>query len=180
MRDFIVLHYHLNQRGTVVSQQACANMAVPEGLRWRMDLYAASGRLVYVDTDLFREPSWFEVMEGQNLRPKRWLPWPSLQGLEDTVKFEGRVRHHRQLCLRDARAFGVHSALLPGAQDATPICKHAEKGHRKRCLFLESKQGPETGLAVELRVVLRVDLEHATRREWLWPIMPMCCCMICL
>jgi tryptophan halogenase len=87
VRDFIVLHYHLNQREDGGFWQACANMAVPEGLRWRMALYAASGRLVYVDSDLFREPSWFEVMEGQNLRPKRWLALTELQGLEDTVNY---------------------------------------------------------------------------------------------
>jgi len=87
VRDFIVLHYHLNQREDGGFWQACANMAVPDGLRWRMDLYAASGRLVYVDTDLFREPSWFEVMEGQNLRPKGWLALAELQHVEDTANY---------------------------------------------------------------------------------------------
>ena len=87
VRDFIVLHYHLNQREDGGFWQACAHMAIPEKLRWRMDLYAASGRLVYVDTDLFREPSWFEVMEGQNLRPRGWLALADLQGVEDTVNY---------------------------------------------------------------------------------------------
>ena len=87
VRDFIVLHYHLNQRQDGGFWDACAHMAVPDKLRWRMDLYAASGRLVYVDTDLFREPSWFEVMEGQNLRPRRWLPLTELQGVEETAAY---------------------------------------------------------------------------------------------
>ena len=87
VRDFIVLHYHLNQRQDGGFWQACAHMAVPDKLRWRMDLYAASGRLVYVDTDLFREPSWFEVMEGQNLRPRSWLPLTDLQGVEETAGY---------------------------------------------------------------------------------------------
>ncbi|WP_457426605.1 tryptophan halogenase family protein [Roseateles sp. P5_E7] len=87
VRDFIVLHYHLNQRADGGFWQACANMAIPDGLRWRMDLYAASGRLVFVETDLFREPSWFEVMEGQNLRPKGWLALAELQGVEETVGY---------------------------------------------------------------------------------------------
>ena len=90
VRDFIVLHYHLNQRDDgdgIGFWQACANMAIPESLRWRMDLYAASGRLMFVDTDLFREPSWMEVMEGQNLRPRGWLALAELQGVDDTARF---------------------------------------------------------------------------------------------
>jgi tryptophan halogenase len=87
VRDFIVLHYHLNQRQDGGFWQACAEMAIPDKLRWRMELYAASGRLVYVDTDLFREPSWFEVMEGQNLRPRGWLPLTELQGVEETAGY---------------------------------------------------------------------------------------------
>jgi tryptophan halogenase len=87
VRDFIVLHYHLNQRDDSEFWKACAYMSIPESLRWRMDLYAASGRLMYVDTDLFREPSWIEVMEGQNLRPRGWLALAELQGLEETAGF---------------------------------------------------------------------------------------------
>jgi len=87
VRDFIVLHYHLNQRDDSTFWQACAAMAIPESLRWRMALYASSGRLTYVDGDLFREPSWFEVMEGQNLRPKGWLALAELQGVEETAAY---------------------------------------------------------------------------------------------
>jgi tryptophan 7-halogenase len=87
VRDFIILHYHLNQRDDSAFWQACAHMAVPESLRWRMDLYAASGRLLYLDGDLFREPSWLEVMEGQNLRPKGWLTLTELQDPDDTANY---------------------------------------------------------------------------------------------
>ena len=90
VRDFIVLHYHLNQRDDsdgVEFWRACAHMAIPESLRWRMALYASSGRLMYVDGDLFREPSWFEVMEGQNLHPRGWLALAELQGVEETVAY---------------------------------------------------------------------------------------------
>ncbi|MDR7271688.1 tryptophan halogenase [Pelomonas saccharophila] len=87
VRDFIVLHYHLNQRDDSEFWQACAAMAIPEKLRWRMDLYASSGRLADVNGDLFREPSWLEVMEGQNLRPRGWLALAELQGVEETAAY---------------------------------------------------------------------------------------------
>ncbi|XHS80483.1 tryptophan halogenase family protein [Burkholderiaceae bacterium UC74_6] len=87
VRDFIVLHYHLNQRDDSEFWQACAHMSVPETVSRRMALYGASGRLVYVEGDLFREPSWLEVMEGQNLRPKGWLALAELQGVEETAAY---------------------------------------------------------------------------------------------
>ena len=87
VRDFIVLHYHLNQRDDSDFWQGCAAMGVPEKLRWRMALYAASGRLAPVEGDLFREPSWLAVMEGQNLRPKGWLALTELQGVEETAAY---------------------------------------------------------------------------------------------
>jgi tryptophan 7-halogenase len=87
VRDFIILHYHLNQRDDSAFWQACAAMDVPDKLRWRMALYASSGRLADVNGDLFREPSWLEVMEGQNLRPKGWLALAELQGVEETAAY---------------------------------------------------------------------------------------------
>ena len=90
VRDFIVLHYHLNQRDDSAGLgfwQACAHMSVPENLRRRMTLYAASGRLADVTGDLFRVESWFEVMEGQNLRPRGWLALTELQGIENTASY---------------------------------------------------------------------------------------------
>lgn len=87
VRDFIILHYHLNQRDDSEFWMACAAMAVPQRLRRRMDLYAASGRILYEDGELFRTPSWLEVMEGQNLHPRSWLTLAELQGIEDTVGY---------------------------------------------------------------------------------------------
>ena len=87
VRDFIVLHYHLNQREDSPFWQACAAMAVPESLRRTLDLYAASGRLPAGSGDLFRAPSWLEVMEGQNLRPRGWLALTELQGVDETAAY---------------------------------------------------------------------------------------------
>ncbi|MFG6468855.1 tryptophan halogenase family protein [Roseateles sp. BYS87W] len=87
VRDFIVLHYHLNQRSDSPFWQACAAMSIPPDLRRRIDLYAASGRLVYEEGDLFREPSWLEVMEGQNLHPRHGLALTELQSADDTANY---------------------------------------------------------------------------------------------
>ncbi|HEY4080354.1 MAG TPA: tryptophan halogenase family protein [Burkholderiaceae bacterium] len=100
VRDFIVLHYHVNQRDDSAFWQACANMSIPESLRWRLALYASSGRLTYVEGDLFREPSWLEVMEGQNLRPKGWLALAELQSPDDTARYLAGVSDTIAACVK--------------------------------------------------------------------------------
>jgi tryptophan 7-halogenase len=109
VRDFIILHYHLNQRDDSPFWQACAAMAVPERLRRRMVLYAASGRILYEDGELFRTASWLEVMEGQNLRPRGWLALAELQGVEETAGYLKGVSDTIAQCVA---AMPAHEAFV--------------------------------------------------------------------
>ena len=84
IRDFIILHYHLNQRSDSAFWRACASMEVPESLRERMELWRSHGRLYRFHTELFSEVGWLQVLEGQNLLPERWHPLADMQP-EDTV-----------------------------------------------------------------------------------------------
>jgi len=68
IRDFIILHYHLNQREDAPFWTACREMAIPETLQAKIDLYRSRGRIVRVDNELFSEVGWLQVMHGQGLR----------------------------------------------------------------------------------------------------------------
>lgn len=74
IRDFIILHYHLNQRTDSPFWVACREMAVPESLRARMRLFATHGRIVRFNNELFSELAWLQVMHGQGLRPAGYHP----------------------------------------------------------------------------------------------------------
>ena len=78
IRDFIILHYHLNQRDEPF-WRACAAMEIPETLRHKIELYRAHGRLLRVDNELFTEDGWLQVFTGQNLFPERYHPLVDLQ-----------------------------------------------------------------------------------------------------
>jgi tryptophan halogenase len=67
IRDFIILHYHLNQRTDSEYWTACANMSIPDTLQHKMDMYRAHGRVVRTDNELFSEVAWIQVFEGQNM-----------------------------------------------------------------------------------------------------------------
>jgi tryptophan halogenase len=69
IRDFIILHYHLNQRTDSPFWQRCRDMEVPPSLTRRMDLYRSHGRIFREASELFTEVGWLQVMHGQGLRP---------------------------------------------------------------------------------------------------------------
>ena len=92
IRDFIVLHYKLNQRTDSPYWTECANMAIPETLQQKMDLYRASGRVVRVDNELFSEVGWTQVFEGQNLPVERYHPLVDVQSEAEIAEYLDSVR----------------------------------------------------------------------------------------
>ena len=99
IRDFIILHYHLNQRDDSAFWQACAHMEVPKTLTEKLDLYRSHGRVVRRDNELFAEVAWVQVMEGQNLMPQRPHPLADLPSEPDTHDFLERIRQVIAKCV---------------------------------------------------------------------------------
>ena len=70
LRDFIVMHYKLNQEAEGAFWQACREMQIPDSLTERLELFRANGRIVNVYQDeLFATDSWLAVALGQGLWP---------------------------------------------------------------------------------------------------------------
>jgi tryptophan halogenase len=74
IRDFIILHYHLNQRTDSAFWVACREMPVPETLTQKLRLFKTHGRIIRENNELFSEPAWLQVMVGQNLMPEGYHP----------------------------------------------------------------------------------------------------------
>lgn len=72
IRDFLILHYHLNERGDSQFWRYCRNMAIPDSLAAKMELFAGNALLCQDPDDLFRESSWVQVMIGQGLVPRAY------------------------------------------------------------------------------------------------------------
>ena len=74
IRDFIILHYHLNQRTDSAFWTACREMEVPATLQAKIDLFSSHGRVVRENNELFSEVAWLQVMLGQHLQPRGYHP----------------------------------------------------------------------------------------------------------
>lgn len=68
IRDFIVLHYHLNQRAEPLWEY-CREMPVPDSLSHKIEMFQNRGRLFDDQYDLFKKASWVAVMKGQGITP---------------------------------------------------------------------------------------------------------------
>lgn len=74
IRDFIILHYYLNERDDSEFWRDARNMAVPERITEKINLFRATGILTKDNLDIFLESSWLQVMLGQGVMPKDYHP----------------------------------------------------------------------------------------------------------
>lgn len=89
IRDFLILHYHINQRTDSRFWYDMRNMEIPDSLQQKIALFSQSGRLFREQNDLFLESSWLQVMLGQGITPQDYHPIAnsvSEDALQDMLK----------------------------------------------------------------------------------------------
>lgn len=86
IRDFIILHYKLNQRDNDVFWRHCREMSVPDTLTAKIALFEASGVIHCPQESLFSENAWTQVMLGQGVMPKSAHPLANSLTQEQTTE----------------------------------------------------------------------------------------------
>jgi len=86
VRDFLVLHYRLNQRDGEFWRYV-REMPLPGSLEQKMALFAESGTIQRFNTELFDVPSWLQVMLGQGLEPRSHHPMANAVSEADLARF---------------------------------------------------------------------------------------------
>ena len=74
IRDFIVLHYCLNQRDDAPLWRYCQSMKIPDSLAQRIEMYERTGRIRIKAGELFSDLSWFYVLNGMGVTPQSYDP----------------------------------------------------------------------------------------------------------
>jgi tryptophan 7-halogenase len=93
IRDFIILHYHLNSRDEPFWQR-CRDMAIPDTLAERLALFAESAHAYQAADDLFRVDSWVQVLLGQGLEPRGYHQLARMMPAEELRRALAGVREN--------------------------------------------------------------------------------------
>jgi tryptophan halogenase len=72
IRDFIIMHYKVNNRQQGAFWDYCKDMDIPDSLAHKLALFRESGRVFLDDGDIFRVDSWTQVLLGQGMMPKQY------------------------------------------------------------------------------------------------------------
>jgi tryptophan 7-halogenase len=76
VRDFLILHYHLNRRGDGELWRYCANMPIPDTLSESIEHFRRHARIVQREHEVFVKASWLAVQVGQLNLPEACDPPP--------------------------------------------------------------------------------------------------------
>ncbi len=82
-RDFVILHYKLNERTDSAFWKDRAAMAVPDNLQARIELFRETGMAFQAAGELFRVDSWVQVMMGQGVEPQAWHRFGGLMNRQE-------------------------------------------------------------------------------------------------
>jgi len=74
VRDFIILHYHANQRTDSELWRQCAATEPPAELLHKIEHFRSAGRLIVRSAELFQRTSWLAVFVGQFIEPTAYHP----------------------------------------------------------------------------------------------------------
>lgn len=119
VRDFIILHYHANQRVGEPFWDRLREMQVPDTLTEKIAMFRAGGKVVRDQDELFDVPGWVQVMLGQGVMPEGWHPLADQLSREQLGQFLDTVRD----------AYRRDVARMPDHQDY--VRRLAEQGRRK-------------------------------------------------
>ena len=92
VRDFLILHYCLNDKVGDAFWDYCRNMRLPDSLTHKLDLLKQAGRFFRYEEDLFSKDSWVAVGLGQNLYPETVDPIVAALPVEEVRHSLGTMR----------------------------------------------------------------------------------------
>jgi tryptophan halogenase len=109
VRDFIILHYHATERDDSPFWNYCRHMQIPQSLVERIAIYRENARLYRHDNELFSETSWFAVMHGQNISPRRYHP---VADVLPQVELEKRMAKMEDVTRKCLSSMPAHQAFI--------------------------------------------------------------------
>lgn len=109
VRDFLVLHYSMTERDDSEIWRYCRNVAKPDSLKEKIELFRSFGRLLREDNELFPLQSWLYVFVGQNILPQSDDPLVSILDPRQVLDNLANIRDVIRQC---AQAMPTHADFI--------------------------------------------------------------------
>ncbi|WAJ70552.1 tryptophan halogenase family protein [Catenovulum adriaticum] len=93
IRDFIILHYHQNERTDSQFWLDMQRMDVPRRLKQKMALFKQNGSVFQDQLDIFLDSSWIQVMLGQGIEPNDYHPLVNAYSDEQLIQLLVNMRN---------------------------------------------------------------------------------------
>ena len=127
IRDFLVLHYKVTQRRDSPFWRHCADMAIPNSLEQKIELFRETGRVFRKNEELFAENSWVQVMMGQGIMPETYHPIAAKLQPDELEKFLSMLRDN---VTKTVAALPTHAAYISqycAAQNESESAMHEKQ-----------------------------------------------------
>jgi len=109
IRDFLILHYKATERDDSEFWNYCRNMAIPDSLQEKLELYRHGSWLSRDKRELFGEASWLAVLDGQHVHARSYSPLVDSLQVE---KLDGILRDTREVIQQCASAMPRHEDFI--------------------------------------------------------------------
>jgi tryptophan halogenase len=109
IRDFLILHYKATQRCDSPFWRYCREMAIPDTLRVKIELFRRCGRIAMLDEEHFSEDSWLCVFLGQNLEPQDYDPLADVLDIEEV---KGALFRARSMIQEGVDSMPTHAQFI--------------------------------------------------------------------
>jgi tryptophan halogenase len=118
IRDFLVLHYHANERTDSELWRYCRDLSPPEGLAYKLELFGRTGRVIREHEELFTETSWLAVMVGQGAEAQDYHPAADILPDSETLQ---RLAHIRDVVAQTAAMMPMQNDYLKQQGSASNV-----------------------------------------------------------
>ncbi len=93
IRDFLILHYHVNGRSEPFWQEM-RDMEIPDSLLAKIALFKESAGIFREQEELFTPDGWLQVLWGQGVKPQAYHPLANQLNDTDLAEFLDISRRH--------------------------------------------------------------------------------------
>ncbi len=118
IRDFIILHYHANQRVGEKFWDDMRNNPIPDTLKHKIEIFREAGIINVEQHDLFKLTSWLQVLIGQGISPNAAHPFTKTINPKDLDEY---MRNIKAIMNGAVDRMPSHNAFIARSFAAKPI-----------------------------------------------------------